>query len=570
MSRTRSTEEQLVYNELLRIQNSTNIPIADVVDAISYDKKPSNNNEGGFAKYSKLIKESKEDAPYAPKASSDGSNNPNGLEANDAFRALTNAAAEAIVFGEQRNARSGTGFPTSAVFHQPAGGAKAIVNQLPKPFNEIGANVLESFGDFTPDILLISAPQKIGNVESYFEWKNLVDLDNYKSKILVPDKNASKDKIVVSPVEVTTSRSAEYIKKEIGRFANYKADLLKKNPNVRYVPVLVLDYDRYMGIKESQRKAIVKAIKGVGGLLVASPKLYESSKLLAKAAIDNFSPQVRQHNRLKPAGPFTNLNMILQAPKPFIKPNSLFDQLLAKTKGLGQKSKEWFGDAKKNFSFSSKPKEPVKTAPKGKLVSEIYQEMTNSLKNTTSYPQKAGIDIFNNSQHLDLMLAKQIATKDEIYEKVLKQSPNYRSKEPAEAKIWFDNMLRDGISLSKEYRLDSSGSQKIIRSYDNDASRPPEKSNFEKLAEIAQSYNPHYAKDREGLVKAVADSAIRAGLDPEQVLKESPEYLMSEKGDVLIAKAIEKAESSIQAQREGAEQRAQRDSQRGRGIEREP
>jgi hypothetical protein len=132
-------------------------------------------------------------------------------------------------------------------------------------------------------------------------------------------------------------------------------------------------------------------------------------------------------------------------------------------------------------------------------------------------------------------------------------------------------MLKDGMSMSKEYYLDSSGSQEIIRSYDNDASRPPEKSNFEKLSESAQRYNSEYARDREGLLISVAKASIRAGMNPEQVLRESPDYLlaMSGKGEALVEKTIEKAESAVQAEKSRAEQQAQeKNNSRDRGYER--
>jgi hypothetical protein len=119
-------------------------------------------------------------------------------------------------------------------------------------------------------------------------------------------------------------------------------------------------------------------------------------------------------------------------------------------------------------------------------------------------------------------------------------------------------MLKDGMSMSKEYYLDSSGSQEIIRSYDNDASRPPEKSNFEKLSESAQRYNSEYARDREGLLIAVAKAAIRDGMNPEQVLRESPDYLSAVlgQGETLVAETIGKAESAVQAERSRVDQQS--------------
>jgi hypothetical protein len=223
----------------------------------------------------------------------------------------------------------------------------------------------------------------------------------------------------------------------------------------------------------------------------------------------------------------------------------------------------------KKTKAQSNQKKATNASPTKRLASEVYQEMTSSLKETASYPQDAGIDVVNNSNHLDLMLAKQLMRKDIDYKTILKQSPNYRSKEPAEANSWLKNIIKDGISMSKEYYLDSDGSQKIIRSYDNDASRPPEKSDFENLSKSIQRYNSSHSTDRQGLLVAVAKTAIRAGMDPEQVLRQSPDYLLanSGKGEALVEKTVEKAESNIQEERSRAEQQSQRDNQRDRGRE---
>jgi hypothetical protein len=55
-------------------------------------------------------------------------------------------------------------------------------------------------------------------------------------------------------------------------------------------------------------------------------------------------------------------------------------------------------------------------------------------------------------------------------------------------------------------------------------------------------------------------------MNPEQVLRESPDYLLAmlEKGEALVEKTIEKAELAIQTQRSRVEKQAQRDSQHGR------
>jgi hypothetical protein len=63
----------------------------------------------------------------------------------------------------------------------------------------------------------------------------------------------------------------------------------------------------------------------------------------------------------------------------------------------------------------------------------------------------------------------------------------------------------------------------------------------------------------------------KAGMNPEKVLRQSPGYLLaiSEKGEALVEKTIEKAKSAAQAERSRAEQRAQeKNNQRDRGYER--
>jgi hypothetical protein len=183
---SRTAEETLVYNELAIIQNLKNIPIADVVDTISNNKGSSNNDQGGFVKYSQLINEAKKDSPYAPKISSEGSKNLTGLDANDAFKALTNGAAEAIVLGQMRDQKSAFGLPSAAVFHDPVAQGTVVLNNLPQPLKKIGLEAYKSFGDRTPDLLLISPPQAIttqaGTTTNYWQWANIVDLNNYRSK----------------------------------------------------------------------------------------------------------------------------------------------------------------------------------------------------------------------------------------------------------------------------------------------------------------------------------------------------------------------------------------------------
>ncbi len=670
-----SQEKAIVEQELIRLRYELGVPIDEVVDRISGNPSSATRGRGGFVKYSQLIEEAKKQNPFAPKTSSPGSENPTGLEPNDALQSLTTAVAEAIIYGQLRDRRSVFGTPSSLVFHDPVAQGTEFINNLSQPFQFLGQQALKSFGVKTPDILLISAPQTgvVGNrpTTEYPIWSDQLDLNNPKSTTLLTSPPI--DKILVSPVEITISKKPDYIKKKIEKFGEYKAEIISKNPNARYLPVLVLDYSQYMSIKDSQKKLIAKAMKGVGGIIVLRNGLLDNASAIAKAAVARFTPQIRQLNGLS-AKPTPSAARIALAAKINAQQKSSLSQLFTKPKewfqSLTQKSplsngleepvqkesaaetyKRVTSNIKSNSSFFQKVGvvnseqidlviasnaiksglDPVKllkqsptyqakmpvlnkmwlnkivhdangiskeepnsanfqktikkydtkktkaqsnqqaatnTSPTKRLASDVYQEMTLSLKETASYPEKAGIDIVNNTNHLDLMLAKQLVMKDVDYEKILKQSPNYRSKEPAEANLWLKNIIKDGICMNKEYYLDSTGSQKMIRSYDNDASRPPEKSSFEKLSDSAQRYNSSYSTDREGLLVAVATAAIKAGMNPEQVLRQDPRYSANEKGEALVEKTIEKAESAVQAEKSRAEQQAERDSQRDRGYER--
>jgi hypothetical protein len=659
-------EKQIVRNELLKLERNTGVPIEEVVNRISEHRDSSNQNLGGFVKYGQLIEEAKKQNPFASK---DGAlNNP--------FQSLVTASTEAIVYGALRDGQTAFGTPKAIVSHDPVAQGKSIINFLPQPLRGLGQNAFDSFGSKTPDIILISAPQTglVNGVKvtEYPVWNNKLDLENPTSRTLVNDSKTI-DKTLISPVEVTVTGDPQKIKKKIEKFKFYNGGLFTNNTNIRYVPVLVLDYDKFMENKDSQKKIIARAMKNVNGIIVLQPGLLANATTLAKVSAANISTEIRQHNKIVSKPNFTT--QIAFATKSNIEKKSLLTRLLEKQKEwfqtFTQKSpsndkvdklfqkesaaetykrvtsnikshsssfqkigvvnsdhidlviasgaiksgldpvellkqsptyqakmpvlnKMWLNkmvhDAKgiseeapdsanfqkaikkydaKKTKVQSNQQEATSTRPTKRLASEVYQEMTSSLKETASYPQDTGIDVVNNSNHLDLMLAKQLMKKDIDYETILRQSPNYRSKEPAEANSWLKNIIKDGISMNKEYYLDSDESQKIIRSYDNDASRPPEKSDFEKLSKSIQRYNSSYSTDRQGLLVAVAKAAIRAGIDPEQVLRQSPDYLLanSGKGETLVEKTVEQAESNVQEERSRAEQQARRDNQRDRGRE---
>jgi hypothetical protein len=545
---TDPVSEAAVKKQLLQIQlrpTSSNVfdtgfPIDDVIESIS--EVTPNNKFGGFASYWKLAR-----------AAKDGTLP---IEDTTDFENLKNACAEALVFKYLRETPGAGVAPiTTNVIFDPIGKASALKDLLSDTFKPLANKIIASTKGKTPDILLVSKPftyrEENATITNTFGWKNVIDpSDSTASKV----KTRSYDNVtVVSPVEVTTSQNFSNMKDKLSKFRKY-ANVFRSLNGIEFAPVAVYDRNAFLALELGERLEIVQGMAAIGGNVQLVPGLIDLSKNAARNISTELVQAVAaaQRTKSKELEPKDNKGQ-----------KSLFSRLF-------EKAKEQLKDFKQSFALKNKPEKLTNAAPQKRLASEIYQEMIDSLKDTASYPEKAGIDIFNNSEHLDLMLAMQLAKKDAAYEIVLKQSPNYRSKEPAAAKAWFEKMLEDGRILSKEYYFDSDGSQEIIRSYDNDASRPLEKSNFEKLSESVQRYNSSYSTDREGLLVAVATAAIKAGMNPEQVLRQDPKYSANEKGEALVEKTIENAESNIQAERSRVEQQALRDSQRGRdsGYER--
>jgi hypothetical protein len=552
--------EDIVESKLLDIQqrqtknHPNGFPIYEVIKNLS-EEKESNNLQGGYSSFWKILKAAENGDLLKP--------------GTEYFNGFKNAIAETIVYDLNKQAALSTQAPLGTlVFHDPVKkdpitGEAGLISFLitdasPSQIDAVSRKITDSMGKFTPDMLVVSPsrtlPTQYGSDTYGAVIPNIVDPTDPTGSRIINDQRHIR-KTLIAPMEITIARDLGKMQDKVKKFESYKNPFIG-SPIIDYVPIVVLDKDMFMKEKPDRRARLVARMTAIGGVIQLIDGLNKQAEKKALAYAPEIITAVKEHR--KQQAETKELDS-----KQNIEKSSLSNRLFSK-------SKEWFKNIKQSFASNKKNPETTNTKQKGRLASEVYQEMTSSLKQTASYSQEAGIDVINNSNHLDLMLAKELAKKDAAYEKVLKQSPNYRSKEPSEAKVWFENMLKDGISLSKEYHFDSDGSQKIIRSYDNDASRPPEKSDFEKLSKSVQKYNSSYATDRQGLLVAVATAAMDAGMNPEQVLRQSPDYLsaMSGKGEALIEKTVEKAESAVQAERSRVEQQAQRDSQRDSERER--
>jgi hypothetical protein len=604
------TGRQLIYGQLLNIEIMTRIPYAEVVDRINGNISSTNRSFGGFIRYDKLIQEAKKDVPFPPKVSNPGSGNLGGFEINDGHQSLITAAAEAIVYKAYRDQLTILGTPLSTVIHDPVAQGTSGFQGLPQPFKSLAQEAIKSFGNKTPDLLMISAPQKgvINNKEVIVVpiLNNQINLDNSKDLTLFSDRDDGSNKITVSPLEITTTADSQKIKDKIKKFEKYGSDFFNKNPNVKYIPILELDYAQYMKISASNKKIICKAMKKVGGVITLHQGLLTLSKSIAKEAIENFTPLIRVYENLPPK----QVNLLGQIPfTPKLttqrKPSS--SQLIAKSKeldskdykeqkptnsGFFEKSKEWFKNIKQSFSSNKNTKEinNVEKPIQKESAAESYQRMASGAKSNPSFFQRAGLDVLNNSNHLDLAIASHSAHKNLDSVEILKQSPAYLAKRPAVAKMWLDKMVDDGGKIAGEEHLNTPAAQKIIQNYnDRKAKVQPSPqveqqvgqqveqqksvSDFDRAVALVKEHSSEFEKlglnvldNRKDLLAGISFAIVSTGNDPSKLLRQSPEFLAAAtpaQGEALIGESIEKAKSTLETAKSEPEPEKQKSQDRG-------
>jgi hypothetical protein len=312
-----------------------------------------------------LIQEAKKDIPFPPRVSDSESGNLGGFDRNNGHQALI-AAAEAVVYKAYRDQITILGTPLSTVIHDPVAQGTANLQGLPQPFKSLAQEALKSFGNKTPDLLVISAPQKgiVNNkqVTVLPILNNQINLDNSKDLRLFSDLDDGSDKITVSPLEITITADSQKIKDKIKKFEKYGSDYFKNNPNIKYRPILELDYAQYMKISDSNKKIICKAMKKVGGVITLHQGLLTLSKSMAKEAIENFTPLIRVYENLPPK-PVNLLGQTPLTPRLNTQQKTSSSQLLASkeldsknnkeqksaAREFFEKSKEWFNNIKQNF-----------------------------------------------------------------------------------------------------------------------------------------------------------------------------------------------------------------------------
>jgi hypothetical protein len=548
-------EKAIVQKELAIVGSEQGIPLLEVFDRISENKNSSNNDKGGFIKYEKVIGEAKTRFPFQPKSVQPSEGNPDGKQLNDALQGLTTATAEAITYGGFKDMRTNFGTPKSLVFHDPMA-QENFVEQLPLGLQLIGIQARLCFGKYTPDLLVISSPQtvKIGNTVKVElpAYGDLVNLDDYKSKVL--KDTGGIEKTVVSPVEITVTRKPEDIKKKIDKFGMYKSELLKSNTGIKYLPVLVLDYDQYMSIKDSQKKIICKAMKKVGGVIILKPQLLSVSRTIAKSAANRFTPQIRKINGLS-VNPTIKTDILTHATKSNVQKNSLVGEFIGRFK-------ERFQKLTKKPPSKSKIEKPASK----ENFADTHQKMAAKLKNNPNFFREMGINEIN-PNHIDLMIATYALRNNLEANKILEQSPARLAERPAVAQMKINRMIYDAQILNKQANFNTSASQEIIHYYDKEKAKGNTTSNtkteqqkninkFDKIADVIKENSTAFNKvgldvsgNREHLLIAIALVGIHSGKNPKENLWLSPEYIGAktpEEGEAILAGVIKKAESVVQ------------------------
>jgi hypothetical protein len=331
------------------------------------------------------------------------------------------------------------------------------------------------------------------------------------------------------------------------------------------LPVLILDYNQYMSIKDTQKEIIAKAMKKVGGLIILRTDLLDLSRAIARSAANRFTPQIRQINGLS-TKPAATADIAAHATKPNTQQNFLLGQFITKFKERFQKL------AQKSPSKNKVEKPAPRESP-----ADTYQRMASKLKNNPTFFQKMGVDEIN-FNHIDLMIATYAFHNNLEYRKILEQSPALLAERPAVAKMKIDRMIDDAQILNEQVNFNALISQKIIHYYDNKKNKdniaPNTKAeeqkninNFDKIADVIKENSLSFSKvglnvleNREHLLIAIGLVGIHSGRDPKEILSQSQEYLEAkrpEEGEAFLNGVIKKSESIVQEEKSKAELQAQ-------------
>ncbi len=547
--------ESAVRNKLVQIQNqrtsdplNTGFPINEVIESISVEQ-PSNQFQGGFASYWRLARAAK-DGSLPGEGSTD-------------FLNLRNACAEAIIYQGLREAPGRGQAPASTVtVFDPVGKSRTLAAMLPDFFKPFTNDIIASVGSKTPDVLLVSAPFTYsvpsGTITDHPSWPDIVDLND-------PTASRTKSqpyigKTVISPIEITTSTNYKLMKEKIEKFQTYTNPF--KKSGLTFVPILVLDRQAFLDQRQKDRVKLVKSIEKIGGhIQLVNNMTNDATKKAKKIAPELVNAVAIASQKSKGLGSKFSTGL-----------KSLSGQLIATPTAWMKKVSHNFFPSNGSQTKTNETSEPnavdtaspqvEKASSKQQNATEIYRKLVSSATSIAPQLQKVGLDVINNSDHLNIMIAVKTIKSGLDPDEILKQSPTYLAQGSPIGDVWIMNIVGDARNLITENSFSSPVSKKILQFYDRKdlTSQPnPQKqksvNDFDQIAASVKEHNLQLNKiglkvleNREHLHIVVSAVATSSGLDAETILRQSPDYLSAtpKEGAALLSDWQNKAKSTFE------------------------
>jgi hypothetical protein len=497
------------YNDPLHV------PIKEVLDVLSANRQ-------GFIKYNELGKVAQ--AGRLLDIKEDGT-------MNGTFNNLKSAYAEAIVLAGFR--KGGT---LNTAIYEPSKqsgtveGGLAIYNA---PTDLVPA-IIDSFGKKTPDILFYSPLVETQNgntrIVRYGSLDNIINPDNPTDVTRLLEYNYSRQSLV-SPVEVTTATTPSLIKAKVDKFKNGYSNPVAGNSKIAYVPILVVDYDAYKKLRTEDKIEIVNGMKSVGGVVSVYPGLNALAVREATKAANKLTSEIRSRSRLYEKGQG-------------IEPDHGEQVLAADTLSINQTELIAFGQEK--------------SVSQENAAIPSYQKLVSAAQSIDSQLRPLGIDVINNPNHLNIMIATKAITIGLNPQEIFKQSPTYLSLAPATGELWINNIVTSAQEALAQPSITSATSQKIFQAYSNtknnsQAIQQNSTNEFEKFATVVKSHASqllsvgldvlHNSKD---LHVAIAMVAKNTDKDVKAILRQSPacSVLTAKESETLVNSWVSTAQSA--------------------------
>lgn len=188
-----------------------------------------------------------------------------------------------------------------------------------------------------------------------------------------------------------------------------------------------------------------------------------------------------------------------------------------------------------------------------------YQKIAAATQAIASQLKPLGVDVINNSDHLNMMIAVKAITIGLNAQEILQQSPTYFALKPIAGNLWVKNIITSAQESLVQPSLVSDESQKIFQSYSSNIgvsqlTKPDDANEFDEFsAAVVQNASQlrlvgldvmHSPKH---LHIAIAAVAISANQDPRKILQQSSIYsaLTLKEGEALVDHWISSAQSAL-------------------------